>query len=292
MDYSHITDRLFKDVGRKEIESRLEAIKAHVAGFQTKQVYEQCLSCVDLTSLNPTDSVKSITEFTRKASEFKRNFPHLPNVATLCVYPVLVDAVGLALGDSEIGITSVGGGFPAAKTFLEVKMLECAMAEENGADEVDIVMNLGLFLDGNYNVVANEIEMIRQELDDDTVLKVIIESGSMPDLTHVRKASVLAMAGGADMIKTSTGKNGIGATPEAVVVMCDAIRDYFDFSGKKIGIKVAGGVRTTEEAVMYYTIVKQILGDEWLTPELFRLGASSLANALLSSLEEREIVYF
>ena len=292
MDYSNITDRLFKDIDVHEVAEKAERFRTDTVYFRTKRVYAHCLSCLDLTSLGATDSRESVTAFARKAADFRKSFPHLPDVATVCVFPVFVDAVGLALEDSEIGITAVAGGFPSGQTFVEVKMLECAMAEENGADEIDIVLNPGLFRDGMYQVAAGEIEIIRQELDRDTVLKVIIESGLQPFLTDVRKAAVVAMAGGADMVKTSTGKNGAGAAPDAVVVMCEAIRDYFALTGEKVGIKVAGGVRTVEDAVLYYTIVKSVLGDEWLTPDLFRIGASSLANDLLSAIEDREVRYF
>lgn len=292
MDYSHTMNHLFRPVNRKEAENRVETLLAGSKKNDSREVYEFCLSCLDLTTLNPDDSVESVGDFARKAAGFNRNFPHLPNVAAVCVYPSFVDVAGLALGESEISIVSVGAGFPASQTFPEVKVLECAMAEENGADEIDIVLNLGLYRDENYDAAANEIEMICRELDTDTILKVILETGLMPTLEDVRKASVLAMAAGADMIKTSTGKQGPGATPEAFLVMCEAVRDYAGHSGKRVGVKVAGGVRTVADAVAYYTIAKEILGEAWLTPEYFRIGASTLANALLSEIEGKEIVYF
>lgn len=292
MDYSRIIDQLFRPVNHKEVENRLSSILDKCSENRQREVYETCFSCLDLTSLNANDSVGSITAFARKAAEFNRHFPHIPNVATLCVYPSYVDVVGIALGDSEIGITSVGGGFPTSQTFPEVKVLECAMAEESGADEIDIVLNLGLFTDRNYEAAANEIEMISHELESDTVLKVILEAGLLPTLEDVRHAAVLAMAGGADMIKTSTGKQGPGASPEAFLVMCEAARDYFDYAGKRVGVKVAGGVRTAEDVLVYYTIAKEILGEEWLTSEYFRIGASTLANDLLSKIEGKEVSYF
>jgi deoxyribose-phosphate aldolase len=196
------------------------------------------------------------------------------------------------LGESEIGITAVGAGFPSSKTFLEVKMLECAMAEESGADEIDIVLNLGLFLDGDFDAVAGEIETIARELEPDTVLKVILETGLLPAAEDVRRAALLAMRAGADFIKTSTGKQGPGATPEAFRTMCEAARDYFNETGRRVGVKAAAGVRTAEDAAVYYTIVRDILGEVWLTPEFFRIGASALANSLLSAIEGREIGYF
>ena len=292
MDYTAIGDQLYRSVDNLAVEKFLQNLSSKHADHCNREVYEFCLGCLDLTSLGATDSPSHIHEFALKAADFNRHFPHLPHVATICVYPVFVDVAGLALNESEVGITSVGGGFPVSKTFLEVKMLECAMAEENGADEIDIVINLGHYLDGNYELVANEIETICHELNVDTVLKVIIESGMLSSLDDVRRASVLAMAAGADMIKTSTGINGPGASPEAVTVMCEGIKDYYEYSGKRVGMKVAGGVRTAEDAVLYYTIVKEILGEEWLTPELFRIGASALANNLLSAIEGHEVTYF
>jgi deoxyribose-phosphate aldolase len=257
-----------------------------------KEIYRQCLSCLDLTTLDARDSAASVTAFVRRAAEFKRHFPHLPNVATVCVWPQFVDAAGLALGESEIGITAVGAGFPSSKTFLEVKMLECAMAEESGADEIDIVLNLGLYLDGNHEAAAGEIETIVRELETDTVLKVILETGLLPTPEDVRTASLLAMRAGADFIKTSTGKQGPGATPQAFRTMCEAARDYHAETGRRVGVKAAGGIRTADDALTYYTIAQEILGPEWLTPEYFRLGASTLANALLSKIEEKETTYF
>lgn len=189
-------------------------------------------------------------------------------------------------------ITSVAGGFPAAQTFLEVKSLEVAMAVENGADEVDIVLNVGKMLKGHYDEAANEVEVLRKEAGSDVVLKVIIESGALKTPELIRKASLLSMEAGADFVKTSTGKIDVAATPEAAVVMCHAIKDYYEKTGRKVGFKAAGGVRTPQEAVLYYTIVKEILGDEWITTDLFRIGASSAANNILSAIEGKQIKFF
>ena len=246
--------------------------------------------CIRDRSCN--DSVKSVTEFARKAAEFYQKYPHIPNVASICIYPSFVETVGLAVDGTPMKITSVGGGFPAAQTFLEVKALEVAMAVENGADEVDIVLNVGRMLTGEYDEAANEVEVIRTEMDDDVVLKVIIESGALKTPELIRKASLLSMLAGADFVKTSTGKIDVAATPEAAVVMCQAIRDYYDKTGRKVGFKAAGGVRTAEDAALYYTIVEEILGKEWLTTELFRIGASSAANNILSAIEGSEVKYF
>ena len=226
------------------------------------EVYKFCYSAIDITTLSCNDSVTSVTEFARKTVEFYQKYPHIPNVASICIYPAFVETVGLAVDGTPMKITSVAGGFPAAQTFLEVKALEVAMAVENGADEVDIV------------------------------LKVIIESGALKTPELIRKASLLSMLAGADFVKTSTGKIDVAATPEAAVVMCQAIKDYFEKTGRKVGFKAAGGVRTPEDAALYYTIVEEILGKEWLTTDLFRIGASSAANNLLSAIEGKEIKYY
>jgi deoxyribose-phosphate aldolase len=292
MDHSTVTNQLFGPVDPREIDRLLDPILSARAETCTRAVYEFCLGCLDVTSLGAADTPADIAALARKVADFNRHFPHLPPPATVCVHPDYVEVAGLALDGSETGITSVGGGFPVSKTFLEVKVLECAMAEENGADEIDVVIDLGRFLEGKYDLVAGEIETIRRELDANTVLKVIIESGMLPSPDDVRKASVLAMAAGADMIKTSTGINGPGASPRAVAVMCRAIADYYAFSGRRVGIKVAGGVRAAEDAALYYAIVKALLGEEWLDPEFFRIGASALADNLLSAIEGKEIKYF
>lgn len=256
------------------------------------EVYKLCFSAIDLTTLQCTDSVKSVTAFADKAATFYRDYPHLPNVASICVYPSFVETVGLAIDGTPMRITSVGGGFPASQTFLEVKALEVAMAVENGADEVDIVLNVGRMLTGELDEAANEVEVIRAEMDTDVILKVIIESGALKTPELIRKASLLSMFAGTDFVKTSTGKIDVAATPEAALVMCQAIRDYYQKTGRKVGFKAAGGVRTAEDAALYYTIVEETLGHEWLTTELFRIGASSAANNILSAIEGREIKYF
>lgn len=256
-----------------------------------KEIWQFCLSCLDLTTLDPLDSPSGVEAFVRRAAEFNRHFPHLPSAATVCVWPRFVDTAGLTLGESEIGITAVGAGFPSSKTFLEVKILECAMAEESGADEIDIVLDPGLLRDGQDGAAASEIALIRGELEPDTVLKVILETGILSP-EEIRRASMLALRAGADFIKTSTGKQGPGASPEAFRTMCEAVRDYFRETGRRAGVKAAGGIRTAEEAAVYYGIVEEILGSEWLTPDYFRLGASSLANDLLSKIEGKEIRYY
>ena len=275
-----------------EVSALLEKIGPQARRNCRTEVYKRCFGCIDLTSLGATDSRRSIGEFTRKAIELPRHFPEAGSVASICVYPVFVETVGLAAGDSKMAITSVSGGFPSSQTYLEVKMLETAMAIENGADEIDIVISIGEMLDGEYDLAGNEIETLRAEIGDDAILKVILESGTLSDPELIHKAATIAMEAGADFIKTSTGKNGIAATPQAAVAMCLAIRQFAEKTGRKVGFKAAGGISTAESAALYYSIVEEILGEEWLTPERFRIGASSLANNLLSEIEGREIKYF
>ena len=257
-----------------------------------EEVYKFCYSAIDLTTLSCNDSVESVTEFARKTVEFNRIFPDVPNVASICIYPSFVETVGLAVDGTPMRITSVAGGFPAAQTFLEVKALEVAMAIENGADEVDIVLNVGRMLTGEYDEAANEVETIRAEMDPDIVLKVIIESGALKTPGLIRDASLLSMLAGADFVKTSTGKIDVAATPEAAIIMCLSIKDFHEKTGRKVGFKAAVGVRTPEDAALYYTIVEEILGKEWLTTDLFRIGASSAANNLLTAIQGETVRYY
>ena len=284
MEYTNILNQYAPAMSEEQVAEVVAQAKAAAAKNENVEVYKFCLSAIDLTTLTCNDSVESVTEFAKKTVTFGEAYPDVPNVASICVYPSFVETVGLAIDGTPMRITSVGGGFPASQTFLEVKMLEVAMAVENGADEVDIVLNVGKMLTGAYDEAANEVEMIRSEMDADVILKVIIESGALKTPELIRKASLISMAAGADFVKTSTGKIDIAATPEAAVVMCQAIKDFYDKTGTKVGFKAAGGVKTPQDAALYYTIVEQILGEEWLTTELFRIGASSAANNLLSAI--------
>lgn len=291
MEYANRLNEYAPAPSAEAVAEKVAAAKAAAKANETSDVYKFCYSTIDLTTLSCNDSVESVSRFAGKAVEFYKDYPDIPNVASICVYPPFVETVGLAVDGSPMRITSVAGGFPSSQTFLEVKMLEVAMAVENGADEIDIVINVGELLEGHCNEMANEIEVLRNEAAD-VVLKVIIESGALKTPELIRKASLLAMLAGADFVKTSTGKIDVAATPEAAVVMCEAIRDYYEKTGRKVGFKAAGGVRTAQDAALYYTIVQQILGDGWLTPDLFRIGASSVANNLLSAIEGKTVKYF
>ena len=292
MEYANRLEKYAPAQSEAQVAEEVAKMKAAAEKNENTEVYKFCYSSIDLTTLSCNDSDESVTEFAKKAVEFYDKYPEIPNVASICIYPSFVETVGLAVGDSPMRITSVAGGFPAAQTFLEVKSLEVAMAVENGADEVDIVLNVGKMLKGHYDEAANEVEVLRKEAGSDVVLKVIIESGALKTPELIRKASLLSMEAGADFVKTSTGKIDVAATPEAAVVMCHAIKDYYEKTGRKVGFKAAGGVRTPQEAVLYYTIVKEILGDEWITTDLFRIGASSAANNILSAIEGKQIKVF
>lgn len=292
MEYRNKLNEYGSGLTQEQVDGIVTGARAASVRNHNTEVYKLCYSCIDLTSLEATDNNAKIAEFTRKTVAFGEAFPGLPNVASICVYPNFVETVGLGTGDSGMRITSVAGGFPSSQTYLEVKMLEIAMAIENGADEIDIVIGVGEMLAGEYEKAANDIEIMREETGDDIVLKVIIESGALQAPGLIRDASLLSMMAGADFVKTSTGKIPVAATPEAAVSMCRAIKDFNDKTGRKVGFKAAGGVRTPEDAALYYTIVEDILGKEWLTPELFRIGASSAANNLLSAIVGREVKYY
>lgn len=255
-------------------------------------VHRNCFACLDLTMLDITDSEEGVAEFAGLVMALGTRFPDMPAPAAICVYPNFVSSAGLVTGDSGMRIASVAGGFPSGQTYLEVKMLEAAMAVENGADEIDMVMSVGQMLTGHMEETASEIEMLRDEIGQDVTLKVILETGVLPSYGAVRQAAMLAMLAGADFIKTSTGKSPVSATPAAAVAMCCAIRDFHARTGRRVGFKAAGGIRTSEQATLYYSIVESVLGPEWLGPQLFRIGASSLANSILSSVEGRKVNYF
>ena len=291
MEYANHLNEYIPAPTAEDVASTVATIRDAATANQNAEVYKFCLSAIDLTTLSCCDSEESVEAMARRAAEFEMDYPHLQNVASICVYPPFVETVGLNIDGTPLRITSVAGGFPSSQTFLEVKMLEVAMAIENGADEVDVVVNVGKILTGAYDEAANEIEVLREESDGAT-LKVILETGALKSPEMIYNASLLAMAAGADFIKTSTGKIDVSATPEAAVVMCKAIKEYHEKTGRKVGFKAAGGVRTAEDAALYYTIVKEILGEEWLTTDLFRIGASSAANNILSAIEGKEIAYF
>lgn len=266
-------------------------IAAHKAENDTPEVWRFLLSAVDLTTLNATDSPRSVAAFVDRVNDFDEEHPDLPSVAAVCVYPNFAQVVRSTLDVTGVNVACVAGGFPSSQTLLEVKIAETALAVADGADEIDVVMNLGDFLDGDWESVTDEIAEIKHSCHQ-ARLKVILETGALQSAANVRAASVLALYAGADFLKTSTGKGYPGASPQAAYVMARCIKDYFDATGKKVGFKAAGGIATTSDAVTYYTVIKEVLGEEWLTPELFRIGASRLANNLLSSILGTETHHF
>ena len=267
-----------------------DILTKHFDENNTEEVYKKCLNLIDLTSLNGTDTEAEITAMVKKVNEFDSHFPDLENVAAICVYPAMVSVVKSNLTE-DVGIASVSAGFPASQTFIEVKVAETAMAVLEGATEIDVVISIGKFLEGKFDEVFEELEELKASCRN-AHLKVILETGALKNAANIKKASVLSMQAGADFIKTSTGKIPVAATVEATYIMCTAIKEWFEKTGEKVGYKPAGGIVTTEDAVKHYTLVKQILGDEWLNNESFRFGASRLANNLLTTIKKEEIKYF
>jgi deoxyribose-phosphate aldolase len=266
-------------------------IENHLAENMTQEVKKFLFNCIDLTTLKCTDSDESVMKFTKKVNEFEDKYPDLKNVAAICVYPNFAEVVNDTLEADHVNIACVSAGFPSSQTFMEVKVAETAMALHTGADEIDIVIPVGKFLAGDYEGMCDEIEELKATCGEHH-LKVILETGALETANNIKKASILSMYSGADFIKTSTGKEKVSATPEAAYVMCNAIKEYYQVSGRKVGFKPAGGINTVKDALVYYTIVKEVLGEEWLTNELFRLGTSRLANLLLSDILGEETKFF
>jgi deoxyribose-phosphate aldolase len=255
------------------------------------EVKKQILNCIDLTTLKCTDTEESVLKFTEKVNDLTDSYPDIPTIAAVCVYPNMAEIVSDTLEADGVNIACVSGGFPSSQTFMEVKVAETAMALHCGADEIDIVMPVGKFLSGDYEGVCDEISELK-DICGDKKLKVILETGVLMTAENIKKAALICMYSGADFIKTSTGKEAISATPDAALVMCEAIREYYKETGRKVGFKAAGGINTVKKALAYYTIVKEVLGNEWLNNEWFRIGASSLANPLLTEITGQEIKLF
>ena len=269
---------------KKLIEEKVEA-------NNTTDVKKFLFNCIDLTTLKCTDSEDSVLQFTEKVNEFDEEYPDLKNVAAICVYPNFAKIVSESLEVENVGIACVSAGFPSSQTFQEIKIAETAMAIHEGATEIDIVLSVGKFLCGDYEGVCDEIQELKNVCGDKH-LKVILETGALKTAENIKKASILSIYSGADFIKTSTGKESPAATPEAAYVMCSTIKEYYQKTGRKIGFKPAGGINTVHDALIYYTIVKELLGKEWLTNELFRLGTSRLANLCLGEILGEEVKFF
>jgi deoxyribose-phosphate aldolase len=249
----------------------------------TKEVYRKLYSCIDLTTLNTTDTRDSVWKFIEQVNAFDGSTPEVENVAAICVYPNFAHVAKEAL-TADVKIACVSGGFPTSQTFAEVKVAETALAVADGADEIDVVINVGLFLGEEYEEMCEELSEIKEACRHAS-LKVILETGALNTVQQIHNAAILSLYSGADFLKTSTGKGYPGATLEAAYVMCHAIKSYYGKTGRKVGLKVSGGISTTVDAVKYYTLVKELLGEEWCNPTLFRIGASRLAGNLLSEIK-------
>lgn len=257
----------------------------------TIEVKKFLMGSVELTSLNTTDSEESILRFTERVNQFEAAYPDLPHVATICVYPCFAKIVSQSLEIEGVEVACVSGSFPSSQALIEVKVAETALAIHDGATEIDIVMSVGKFLSGDYETLCDEISELKATCGDKK-MKVILETGCLKTAENIKKASLLAMYAGADYIKTSTGKLEPAATPEAAYVMCQAIKEYYDETGIQIGFKPAGGMHTVHDALVYYTIVKEVLGEKWLTNQWLRLGTSRLANLLLSEVTGENVKFF
>ena len=268
-----------------------DIIENKVPENNTLEVKKFLLGSVELTTLKTTDSEESVLAFTEKVNKFEDAYPELPHVATICVYPCYAKIVSQSLEVEGVEVACVSGNFPSSQALIEIKTVETALALKDGATEIDIVMSVGKYLSGDYETLCDEISELKA-ICGEHKMKVILETGLLPSVSDIKKASLLAMYAGADYIKTSTGKEKPAATPEAAYVMCQAIKEYYDKTGIQIGFKPAGGLNTVHDALVYYTIVKEVLGKKWLTNQWLRLGTSRLANLLLSEVVGEEVKFF
>ena len=284
---------------KERIAKRLDAVAANIDNVTSSEVLKNCMSLMDLTTLRTEDTTESVKKLVEKVNAFMADYPEYPLPASICVYPNFASVVRENLAGKDVRVTAVAGCFPTSQSFVEVKVKECEMAVEAGADEIDIVLALNAFMAGDDDAARAEIRAIRAAIDETAsrlgrtvTLKVILETGDLVTASNIKKASILSMYAGADYIKTSTGKEKISATPEAAYVMCQAIKEYYDETGIQIGFKPAGGINSVMDAITYYTIVKEVLGEQWLTNKWFRLGTSRLANQLLSEIEGEDVKFF
>ena len=292
---SHIEEALSKynlDVKDEDVKEAVKKIIAEkVHENDTLEVKKFLMGSVELTTLKTTDSDESVMAFTERVNQFDAEYPDLPHVATICVYPRFARTVAETLEVEGVEIACVSGSFPSSQALIEVKTVETALALKDGATEIDMVMSVGAFLSGDYETVCDEIQQMKETCGDQK-MKVILETGCLKTAANIKTASILAMYSGADYIKTSTGKLEPAATPEAAYVMCQAIKEYYDETGIQIGFKPAGGLNSVMDALIYYTIVKEVLGEKWLTNQWLRLGTSRLANMLLSEVTGEEVKFF
>ena len=282
--YQYILDEYSTAPTKEEVARAIKKITEEKVGKnRNKEALKTIYSCLDLTSLKCTDNAESILTLTEEVNNFEEKYPDLKNVAAICVYPNFANIVSQSLEAESVEVACVSGGFPSSQTFSEVKIAETALALQEGATEIDIVLSIGKLLIGDYESLCDEIQELK-DLCGDRTLKVILETGILRSAENIRKAAILSMYSGADFIKTSTGKEAVGATPEAAYIMCRTIKEYHAKTGRKIGFKAAGGISTIDDALLYYTIVEETLGKEWLDSKLFRIGTSRLAATLLNEI--------
>ena len=290
--YEEALSKYNVDLNDEEIAEKVRKIIAEkVPENDRVEVKKFLMGSVELTTLKTTDSDESVLAFTERVNQFEDAYPELPHVATICVYPCFAKIVSESLEVEGVEVACVSGSFPSSQARIEVKIAETALAVQDGATEIDIVMPVGKFLSGDYESVCDDISELKQACGS-APMKVILETGDLKTASNIKKASILSMYAGADYIKTSTGKEKISATPEAAYVMCQAIKEYYDETGIQIGFKPAGGLNTVSDALIYYTIVKEVLGEKWLTNKWLRLGTSRLANLLLSEIIGKETKFF
>jgi deoxyribose-phosphate aldolase len=281
------------NISDADVQAAVKNIIANkVSENDTPEVKKFLLGSIELTTLHTTDSETSVMKFTERVNDFDSAYPDLPHVATICVFPCFAKTVAQTLEIDGVEIACVSGSFPSSQALIEVKVAETALAVKDGATEIDIVMSVGKFIDEDYDGMCEDIQELKNTCGENVAMKVILETGCLNSAADIKKASILSMYAGADYIKTSTGKEKVSATPEAAYVMCQAIKEYYDETGIQIGFKPAGGINTVMDAVTYYTIVKEVLGEKWLTNKWFRLGTSRLANVLLSEITGKETKFF
>ena len=290
--YDQMLSMYNTDIKDSDVAAKVaEIIEKKVPENDTLEVKKFLMGSVELTTLKTTDSEESVLAFTEKVNKFEDAYPELPHVATICVYPCYAKIVNQSLEVEGVEVACVSGSFPSSQALIEIKTVETALALKDGATEIDIVMSVGKYLSGDYETLCDEISELKA-ICGEHKMKVILETGLLPSASDIKKASLLAMYAGADYIKTSTGKEKPAATPEAAYVMCQAIKEYYNKTGIQIGFKPAGGLNTVHDALIYYTIVKEVLGEKWLTNQWLRLGTSRLANLLLSEVVGEEVKFF
>lgn len=282
-----------------EIGSSIQAIAANLDNMMSEEALKLCFSIMDLTTLHSQDTESSVIKLVQKANMLKEEYPSYPLPASICVFPNFASVVKDYRVSPELHVTTVAGCFPTSQSWPEVKLLECRKAVESGADEIDIVLALNAFMAGDYERAYSEIAAIRSAIDEEAarqnrevVLKVILETGLLVTPEAIAQASFLAMEAGADFIKTSTGKVEVNATPMAAWVMCECIKKFYDYTGRKVGFKAAGGISNAKDAMCYYYIVSSVLGKAWLDKKYFRFGVSRLGNSLMSAIEQKTVNFF